>query len=658
MEKQLKPKGLLQLYLIWPFLVAIPIAILAIWFYVHNELKYGFICVIIAVICLLLSLVFSVNAKRVFIHDITEFISQYQTEQLTIMKQMESPLAFALRDGRIVWMNDAFTNYLNPSDVKNASIKLIAPDLKKRMFPSEEDDSLITPYSYDGREGEMTLHLIRLQGFPEIASYLGLSNEADKLLTITLNDLSDLHKALQEKDDRQIAAGLLYIDNYDELIEDIEEIRQSLVAALIEQEINQYIIEHNGLIKKTENDKYFFAVCKRDLKEMEADKFKVLEIVKNIQTGINRKPTLSIGIGMNEHSYTQSSDFARTAISLALARGGDQAVIKDEEGTAYYGGKAEQASRNTRVKARVKAHDLCELLMQKDSIYIMGHQLPDADSLGSAVGIYRIAESMGRKAHIIIDHVTTNLQPLYQAFLESGDYPADLFVRSEKALEEANADTMLIVVDTQTTSTIKNPTLSYIEPYASSASEMITEIVQYTETNIKLTPLEANALYAGMVIDTNHFVNRTGVRTFEAASVLRRAGADVSYVRKKFRDDLESYKYRALIISNAQVYKNRFAIATFKGETADSPTIIGAQAANELLNIEGIQASFVLTRINQGIYISARSIDEVNVQVMMERMGGGGHINIAGAQLPHTNLDEAVASLKELIDQMIEKGHL
>ena len=161
-----------------------------------------------------------------------------------------------------------------------------------------------------------------------------------------------------------------------------------------------------------------------------------------------------------------------------------------------------------------------------------------------------------------------------------------------------------------------------------------------------------------MVIDTNHFVNRTGVRTFEAASVLRRAGADVSYVRKKFRDDLESYKYRALIISNAQVYKNRFAIATFKGETADSPTIIGAQAANELLNIEGIQASFVLTRINQGIYISARSIDEVNVQVMMERMGGGGHINIAGAQLPHTNLDEAVASLKELIDQMIEKGHL
>lgn len=683
MEKQQKPKGLLHLYLTWPFLVAIPIAILAIWFYVHNESKYGFICVVIAVICLLISLVFSVNAKRVFIHDIAQFISQYQTEQLAIMKQMESPLAFALRDGRIVWMNDAFTNYLNPSDVNNASIKLIAPDLKKQMFPSEEDDSLITPYAYDGREGEMTLHLIRLQGFPEIASYLGLSNEADKLLTITLNDLSDLHKALQEKDDRQIAAGLLYIDNYDELIEDIEEIRQSLVAALIEQEINQYIIEHNGLIKKTENDKYFFAVCKRDLKEMEEDKFKVLEIVKSIQTGINRKPTLSIGIGLNEHSYTQSSDFARTAISLALARGGDQAVIKDEDGTTYYGGKAEQASRNTRVKARVKAHDLCELLMQKDSIYIMGHLLPDADSLGSAIGIYRIAESLGRKAHIIIDHVTTNLQPLYQAFLESGDYPADLFVRSEKALEEANADTMLIVVDTniptrvecaklldiaktivvfdhhrQTTSTIQNPTLSYIEPYASSASEMITEIVQYTETNIKLTPLEANALYAGMVIDTNHFVNRTGVRTFEAASVLRRAGADVSYVRKKFRDDLESYKYRALIISSAQVYKNRFAIATFKGETADSPTIIGAQAANELLNIEGIQASFVLTRINQGIYISARSIDEVNVQIMMERMGGGGHINIAGAQLPHTNLDEAVTSLKELIDQMIEKGNL
>ncbi len=681
MEEHQKPKGFLRIYMAWPFLAAIPIICLAVGFYVQGNMSMGFVCVMFTALYLLITILCYINAAGVLRRDVAHFFGQYDTQQLAIMKQMETPMAFALKNGRIVWLNDAFRDYLTEADRKNPSLRSISPDLKKKAYPTEADDTLITPYSYNGREGEMTIKLNTLDGFPEVTSMLNIDNDGDQFMTVTLNDLSDLHRALKERDDRQIAAGLIYIDNYDELIEDIEEIRQSLVAALIEQEINQYVIEHNGLIKKTENDKYFFAVCKRDLKEMEEDKFKVLEIVKKIKTGINRTPTLSIGIGLDESSYTQSSDYARTAISLALARGGDQAVIKDEMNTTYYGAKGEQASRNTRVKARVKAHDLCELIMQKESIFIMGHKLPDADSLGAAIGIYKVAEALSRKAHIVIDHVSTNLQPLYQAFCESNDYPDDLFIRNERALELVREESMVIVVDTniphrvecekllerartivvfdhhrQGASTIHNPDLSYIEPYASSAAEMITEIIQYADADIKLTPLEANALYAGMVIDTNNFQNRTGVRTFEAAAVLRRSGADITYVRKKFRDDLASYQAKALIISNAKVFRNRFAIATFEGDKADSPTILGAQAANELLSIEGIQASFVLTLYHGNIYVSARSIDEVNVQVIMEKMGGGGHINIAGAQFNHANLDEAVAALENLLDEMIEKG--
>ena len=683
MEDQQKPKGFLRIYTTWPFLTAVPVIGLAVWFYVHGYMAAGFICVIVSVLCLGITLFFYVTSQRVYYREVKKFFSECETQQLHVLKEIETPLAVALRNGDIVWMNDAYSDYLKPEDRIKPSIRNILPELNRKKYPSEAGDYLTLPYLYNGLEGDLTMRAGSMEGMPETSTFMNAEDFAKNYLSVTLNDLSALHKALRQRDDRQLSAGLIYIDNYDELIDGIEEIRQSMVMALIEQEINQYVIEHFGLVKKTENDKFFFAVCKRDLKAMESDKFKILDIVKKIDTGIGRSATLSIGIGLASSSYTQSSDYARSAISLALARGGDQAVIKDDDGTAYYGGKGEQASKNTRVKARVKAHDLCELIMQKDSIYIMGHKLPDADSLGSAIGIYKIADSLERKAHIIIDHVSSNLRPLYQTFCDSPDYPDDLFVSPTQAVEKAREDSLVIVVDTniprrveceelleisnsivvfdhhrQNVSPIQNPMLSYIEPYASSTSEMVTEVIQYADSNIKLSALDANALYAGIVIDTNHFLNRTGVRTFEAASVLRRAGADVTYVRKKFRDDIESYKEKALIVSRAQVYKDRFAIATYDGDTNASPTILGAQAANELLGIEGIQASFVFTRYNNGIYISARSIDEVNVQIIMEKMGGGGHINIAGAQFNHTNIKEAVATLKTILDEMIEKGNL
>lgn len=683
MESNRRPKGLLRYYMLWPFLLAVPIIILAVWLYAHGYTRGGTICLITAGLALVIAGILYAQARSVFYGDLAHFFVQYETQQLSIMRRIDAPLALALKNGKIVWANDAFKAATETADRTSLHLSDLAPDLNPGRFPKDPDDCLSVDYAFNGREGEMKLRMTPITDFANTRRLLKIDDDLKSVISVTLTDLSDLHQALREKQDVQLAAGLIYIDNYDELMDSIEEVRQSLVLALIEQEINQYVVRHNGLIKKMENDKYFFAVRRRDLTAMQKDKFEVLEIVKKIDTGISASATLAIGVGLDASSFTQSSDNARSAISMALARGGDQAAVKDGDTIEYFGGKGEQGSKNTRVKARVKAHDLCELIMVKDSVYIMGHKIADADSLGAAIGIYKIAVSLERPAHIVIDTVTDNLRPLFETFSKDPDYPQDMFIKPDQAFEQAHPDSLLVVVDTnipnrvecekllskcrtivvfdhhrQSSSHIEMPTLSYIEPYASSACEMVTEVVQYTDIKVKLSKKEANALYAGIVIDTHNFVNRTGVRTFEAASVLRRAGADITQVRKLFRDDLSSYKEKAIIISHAQVYRKRFAIACYDGENASSPTILGAEAANELLDIEGIQASFVLTSYKGNIYVSARSIDDVNVQVLMEKLGGGGHINIAGAQFDHTDMDRALASLKGIIDAQIEAGNL
>jgi len=367
---------------------------------------------------------------------------------------------------------------------------------------------------------------------------------------------------------------------------------------------------------------------------------------------------------------------------LALGRGGDQAIVKTTEHITYYGGKSQQVEKNTRVKARVKAHALREIITSKDRVIIMGHRIPDVDSFGAAVGIYRIARELDRKAHIVLNDVTTSVQPLKDLFL-SEEYDEDMLVSSEYAKSLAGAGTVLVVVDVNKPSitecpellklcksivvldhhragveTIENATLSYVEAYASSACEMVTEILQYISDGIKVKSYEADCLYSGIVIDTNNFMTKTGVRTFEAAAYLRRAGADVTRVRKLFRDDVTEYKAKADAVRQAEIYRNLYAISVCTSDGIQSPTIVGAQAANELLNIKGIRASFVLTEYQGLIYVSARSIDEVNVQVIMERLGGGGHMNIAGCQMEGMTISEVAQEIKNTLDKMIDEGEL
>ena len=414
---------------------------------------------------------------------------------------------------------------------------------------------------------------------------------------------------------------------------------------------------------------------KSGYKKIKEDKFSLLEEVKQVNIGNARSATLSIGLGLNTATYALSYQYARVAIDLALARGGDQAVIKDCNGITYFGGKKEQTAKNTRVKARVKAEALREFIVTKDQVIVMGHKIADPDSFGACMGIYRAAVSLEKKAHIVINEVTGSVRPLYDEIAESPAYEDDIFLTSDQALDYVNDNTMIIVVDTnkpqmtecpellrrsrmiavldhhrQGSMIIDNAVLSYIEPYSSSACEMVAEVLQYIVDDIKIPSVEADCLYAGIMIDTNNFTTRAGVRTFEAAAFLRRSGADVTRVRKLLRDDLKSYQARAEAVRTAQIYRECYAIARCPSENLDSPTVIGAQAANELLNIAGVKASFVLTQYNNEVYISARAIDEVNVQVMMEKMGGGGHMNIAGAQVK-ASPDEVERMLKDIIDQ-------
>ena len=381
------------------------------------------------------------------------------------------------------------------------------------------------------------------------------------------SDLDDtaLKIALREIDDQSLAVGLIYLDNYDEALESVEEVRRSLLIALIDRKVNKYISALDGISKKMEKDKYLVIMRKKAVAQLKENRFDVLEDVKTVNIGNEMAVTLSIGMGLDGLTYAQNYEFARNAIDLALGRGGDQAVVKTPENVSYYGGKSQQVEKNTRVKARVKAQALREIITGKDRVIIMGHRMADIDSFGSAVGIARIALTLEKKAHIVINDVTTSIQPFVLLFKDNPDYEPDIIVNSTTALELAGSNSVLVVVDVDKPSitecpellkscksivvldhhrrgseTIENATLSYVEAYASSACEMVSEILQYIGDNIKIKPDEADCMYSGIMIDTNNFMTKTGVRTFEAAAFLRRNGADVTRVRKLFREDRKS----------------------------------------------------------------------------------------------------------------------
>ena len=678
-NKNMRLKGQLRMYMQWPLIMTILLLAMNIWMYMTDQKAGLTMTVFVIIYAMIVGLLYFYN-RSLILADLIQFSTQYKGIQNTLLKELTVPYAIILEDGHILWKNDRFSEIV---DGREKFIQKIIPELNKGIFPKDDETRNELEITYKERDYQVELRRISLEGFSESERMLQIPKEKEYFIALYMRDVTELNSYIRENEDQRLIAGLIYIDNYDEVMESVEEVRQSLLVALIDRKINKYINDVDGIVKKLENDKYFFVVKKESYRKFEADKFSLLEEVKQVNIGNARSATLSIGLGLNTATYALSYNYARMAIDLALARGGDQAVIKDCKGITYFGGKKEQTAKNTRVKARVKAEALREFIVAKDQVIVMGHKISDPDSFGACMGIYRAAVALEKKAHIVINDVSTSIKPLYDEIAQSSVYGKDIFLTSGEALDYISDSAMVVVVDTnkpqmtecpellkrsktiavldhhrQSSTVIDNAVLSYIEPYSSSTCEMVAEVLQYIVDDIKVPSIEADCLYAGIMIDTRNFMNRTGVRTFEAAAYLRRCGADITRVRKMFRDDMESYRAKAEIISSAEVYLEKFAIARGENLHIESPTIIGAQAANELLDINEVKASFVLTEYNGKIYISARSIDEVNVQIIMERLGGGGHMNASGAQFNHTDMEEAVASLKQVINDMTEGGDI
>ena len=681
MSAKIKFKGQIRSYIQWPLRFTVLIVIFNIFMY-FVDIYAGFVMSVFAVIYISIALILYFRNRTLVVNELVSFATQYGQIQKQLLRDLELPYALLDESGKIIWTNEAFEQLLKVKKGYRKSVMSLLPQMHKGILPGIESETELM-ITHEERDYRVSMKKVSMEAMLAASAIVETVDYDSYLIAFFLFDETKINRLQRESEEQKLAAGLIYIDNYDEALESVEEVRRSLLVALIDRKINKYFSVMDALVKKLEKDKYLVIIQNKYLKLLTEKRFDLLEDVKTVNIGNEMAVTLSIGFGVETGSYQQNYEYARTAIDLALGRGGDQAIIKRPDDIVYYGGKRQKTGKNTRVKARVKAHALKEIIEGSDKIIVMGHKILDVDAFGAAVGIYRAARTFGKKTHIVVNEITTSIRPLMDGLLGAGDYEEDLFLNNAAAVEAADKTTALIVVDVnkpsfteceellekcssivvldhhrQSTEKIENATLSYIEPYASSASEMVAEILQYINDDVKIRAVEADCIYSGIMIDTNNFMTKTGVRTFEAAAYLRRNGADVTRVRKLFRDDMIDYKARAEAVRHAEVYQGAYAVSVSPSDSVESPTIIGAQAANELLNISGIKASFVLTDYQGKIYISARSIDEINVQIIMEKLGGGGHMNIAGAQIPNVTVEEAKQLLLNTLEMMQKEGEL
>ena len=639
----------------------------------------GVFVLLYAAIVLVLYRVIMVRLNEEIIH----FATHYGTVQKELLDKFQIPYALLDAGGKILWMNEEFAGVSGKDKHYQKSISTVFREITKESLAKVQQDSFNVQVELNDRVYQASMQKLYFTEMGEGSQILTTLDKENTLIALLLFDETELVKARRENSDQQMVTALLYIDNYDEAFDSVEEVKRSFVTAMIDRKIGKYFRDADALVRKLEKDKYFIVFQRKYLAAMEENRFSILEEIKSTKVHNDMPVTLSIGIGLSGNSYNQNAEYARAAIDIALGRGGSQAVIKEKDNLSYYGVRGKEIEKNTRVKARVKAQALREMMESRDNVIIMGHSIGDADSFGASVGVYCAARELGKPAQIVLNTVTRSVRPLMECFSEEQGYPEDMFIDSDEAIDRCSNRTLVMVVDTnrpsytdcpdllkksrsvvvfdhhrQGNEVIENPILSYIEPYASSTCEMVAEVLQYFSEKVHLKPQEADSLYAGILIDTNNFMRKTGVRTFEAAAYLRRCGVEVTRVRKLLREDMSAYKARAEIVRHAQVYRGAFAIAVSEESNVESPTVVGAQAANELLNIVGIKASFVLTEYQNKVYISSRSIDEIDVQLIMERLGGGGHLNVAGAQIENSSLAEVKRKLQDTIDILIDEGEI
>ncbi len=686
MKNEKKIKNRIKLVILMPLFLGV--VLLGLCIYKNGfETRMGLLSMGILVIYLLITFIMYFRTTPYIESVLVEYSLEQGKIQKELLHELEVPYAILDLSGHIMWANNMFHDTIGVAHNKRIrkSVDAYFPEIVPELI--DGSDSIEISIEHDNRMYKVSIKRIDMSKvFDEDREE---TKDDDIVLAMYLFDETELRRLEQESVDQKLYAGLLYLDNYDEVMDNLEDIKHSILTALVERKINMYLSNIDAIVKHIENDKYFFVFKQKYMQTLRDDKFSILDDVKNINVGNQIAMTLSIGIGFDSESqdngYMTAYENARVAIGMAMGRGGDQAAVKTGEQVTYYGGKSAGVEKTTRVKARVKAQAFEELLMSKEKVLIMAHKRPDADAFGSAIGIYRLVSNMNKKAYVVVNEVTDAIRPLMNSFKVGNAYDG-VFLTSTEAVAQVDQNTVVVVCDVnkpsmteceellelvptvvvfdhhrQTAEAIKGATLSYIEPFASSACEMIAEMYQYMSKAPKLKPQEADAMYAGILIDTDNFLTKTGVRTFEAASYLRKSGADVVRVRKMFRSSMTELKERAQGINNAEVFLNRFAISYVYDDPAspDAPTVPVAKAANELLSADNIDASFVVTEAEDGIlYVSARSIGDVNVQIVMERFNGGGHSNVAGTQLKGKKKEEFFEELKAVLKEMTESGEL
>ena len=580
------------------------------------------------------------------------------------------PLIIMESNGNIIWRSSKFISEFEKFDI-NSYLNNLVEDIKLDIEETEKDTS---------KEKQISKHIALNDKNYKILGKFVHSRKYDKkhddkyMMMLYFIDETEIVKLKEEYKDSKSCVTIIMIDNYEETMQQLESEEKPQVIAEIDKCIYEWTDKTNGVLIKSDRDRYVYLFEQRYFEKVKEDKFSILDKVKDIKTKENVQITLSIAVSNDGPTDKEKYKSAQAAMDVVLGRGGDQAVIRENEIYKFYGGRAQEVEKRTKVKARVVAHALENLIKDASKVMIMGHTNPDIDSMGSSMGIYRLAKSLGKKAYIIDSNETNTLQSFKESLAKEPEYE-DILITKEVAEENVDKETLLVIVDThkstyveapellkrtdkkviidhhrRSADYIENATLTFQEVYASSAAELVTELLQYAEVRVDLKTIEAESLYAGIMMDTKNFTFKTGVRTFEAAAYLRRCGVNIIRVKKWFQSNLDTFNKIASIVKKAEIVNDTIAIATYEKKDKEA-SLICAKAADELLTISDITASFVMGKAGNKICISGRSIGDINVQVILEKLGGGGHITLAGAQVEGMTMEE---TKQELINRIHE----
>lgn len=590
----------------------------------------------------------------------------YSFDEITknVVFQMPFPIVI-LEDGKTIkWHNSNFKELFEAKNLIGKSVNNFITDFSQIDFSKQSTDP-ITVDIYD-KVYEFYYSTIKREKFDDELTFVyGIDNTSDE-------NIKKIFK------DRRLVVLTMYIDNFDDLRQSTKASDRSSLTGEIDRIIMNYFEKYGAMVRKYENDRYMVMIHYDDYKKIYDSKFKILDLVRDVKKGNSIQPTLSVGVGLSGSKPIDIYEESRISIDIALSRGGDQVVIKEGDNYEYFGGKSKATEKISKVRSRVISQALKRMVETSSKVFVMGHNNPDMDSFGSALGIYEGIKSIGKECYFVLNEVNKPIENIYNRTVEDLEGFRENVVTEIKALELMDQGSLVIVTDNHRKNSteapslierteqiviidhhrrgndyIRNATISYIEPYASSASELVTEILNYFDESFKARVPVAEALLAGLTVDTKNFVYQTGVRTFEAASILKRWGADSIIIKRMFKDDFEIVKYKSEVIADSTVVNDFIAIGHFNREM-DGSTLIASQAADDLLNIKGVKASFVLTRSNDKIHISGRSLGDISVQLILERIGGGGHLTSAATQLD-MSIEEAEIMLKKAIKEYLEE---